>query len=165
MKKIIDQNGRLFGKISVVDVLAVLVVIVLAFALNVKNNELEATRNNGGDTPITITMKAENLPLYVVDAIQAGDKVYDKERPSGGPIGEITKVEEQPGSRVEKLSNGTFMLLPNEDSRNLLITVEGTGLVSEGRYAINRIYDIGVNASRTFYSNYAQFVAKVIEIG
>ncbi len=165
MKKIIDQNGRLFGKISVVDVLAVLVVIVLAFALHVKHNELEATANKGGETTITITMKAENLPLYVVDAIQTGDKVYDKERPSGGPIGVITKVEEQPGSKVEKLSNGTFALLPNADSRNLIITVEGRGLVTDGRYAINRIYDMGVNASRTFYSNYAMFVAKVTDIG
>ena len=35
--KIIDENGRLWGKISVIDLLVIAVVLVMALALYVKN--------------------------------------------------------------------------------------------------------------------------------
>ena len=38
--KLMDKNGRLFGKISVIDVVVVLVVLVMAAALYVKNNSI-----------------------------------------------------------------------------------------------------------------------------
>ena len=34
--KVIDKNGRLFGKVSIIDVVVVLLVIVLAVALRYK---------------------------------------------------------------------------------------------------------------------------------
>ena len=37
--KLIDHNGRLFGKISVIDVLVLAVVVVLAAALYFKSNQ------------------------------------------------------------------------------------------------------------------------------
>ena len=41
--KIIDRNGRLFGKISVIDLLVIAVVAVMAVALYVKTNQKEIT--------------------------------------------------------------------------------------------------------------------------
>ncbi len=164
MNKIIDRSGRLFGKVSVIDLIVVLIVAIMAFALHIKSNELDASKTTGSNTPITFTCLAENLPLQVVDAIQVGDKVYDKDRSSGGAIGEITKIEVLPASKVVDLKNGTYAALTNEDARNLLITIKGSGMVSNGRYSINRIYEIGVNASRNFYTPYALFMAGVTEI-
>ena len=52
-----------------------------------------------------------------------------------------------------------------EDGVDMLITVEGTGLVSEsGRYTLNRVYELGVNSSRTFCTKYAEFIGTVTEI-
>lgn len=164
VNKVIDRNGRLFGKVSIIDVVVVLLVLVMAFALHVKNNELDASKTTGSSTPITFTCLAENLPFNVADAVQVGDKVYDKDRSSGGAIGTITAIEVLPGSKTEQLKNGTFAKLTNEDTCNLLITVEGSGMVSNGRYSINRIYELGVNASRNFYTNYALFMASVTAI-
>ena len=51
------------------------------------------------------------------------------------------------------------------DGVDMLITVEGTGLVSEsGRYTLNRVYELGVNSSRTFCTKYAEFIGTVTEI-
>lgn len=164
MSKLIDRNGRLFGKVSVIDLVVVLIVVVMAFALNVKNNDLDASKTSGSSTPITFTIRVENLPLYTVDAIQVGDTLYDKDRSSGGAIGRITAIETLPASKVVDLKNGTYAELTNEDALNLLITVEGSGMVTNGRYSINRVYEIGVNASRNFYTKYALFVGDVTEI-
>ena len=38
---IMDRNGRLFGKISIIDVIVVLAVVVLAAALYVKTHQPE----------------------------------------------------------------------------------------------------------------------------
>lgn len=164
MSKIIDRNGRLFGKISIIDVVVVLIVALMAFALHVKSNDLDASKTTGASTPITFTAVAENLPLNVVEAIQVGDSVYDKDRASGGAIGTITAVEIADGSKTEKLSNGTYACLPNADARNVTITVECSGMVTNGRYAINRIYELGVNAARNFYTSHALFTASVTSI-
>ena len=51
--KVIDKNGRLFGKISVIDVVVLLLVIVLAVALRHKA-QLPQTGTTVPETPITI---------------------------------------------------------------------------------------------------------------
>lgn len=160
-----DRNGRLFGKVSIIDVLVVLVVAVMAVALYMKNNTLQASMTGeSSSTPIVFVVEAENINLNVVDAIRVGDKVYDKDRASGGAIGEITAIEEIEAGKVEKLCDGTHARLTNEHARNLIITIEGRGSVNNGRYAINKIYEIGVNAARNFYTSHAVFTASVIDI-
>lgn len=164
--KIMDNKGRLFGLVSIIDVLVVLVVVVMALALYVKNNTLEVSKTGqDSSVPITFTVEVENLPLNVAEAIRVEDKVYDKDHASGGAIGKITAVEQLPAGRTEKLDNGTYVRMTNENACNLLVTVEGRGSVTNGRYAINKVYEMGVNASRNFRTNYAAFTGSVIEIG
>lgn len=162
--KIIDNNGRLFGKISVIDVLVILVVAVMAFALHTKNNSLSVTSTNTPGTTITLTVLAENLDLQVADAVALGDKMYDKDHSTGGAIGKITAIERLDATKTEKLGDGTYAQLTNADGCNLLITLECSGSVNDGRYSINRVYELGVNANRSFYTPYAAFNAVVTEI-
>ena len=53
-------------------------------------------------------------------------------------------------------------VLRGQDSECL--TIRGEGLVTDEGYFLNRVYDLGVNASRTYYSKYAQFVTTVTAI-
>ena len=162
--KIIDKNGRLFGKVSVIDVAVILVVAVLAFALHTKNNSLTVTATSTSGTTITFTAMAENLDMQVADAIAVGDKLYDEDHSTGGAIGTITSVEKLPAEKTEKLTSGTYVRLTNPDGANVRITVECSGIVVDGRYSINRVYELGVNAKRNFYTPYAIFEGFVTEI-
>lgn len=165
MNKIIDQNGRLFGKVSVIDLLVVLVVLVMAFALHIKNNELDASKTSSdANVTITFTAKVENLSKHIADSIQVGDTVYDKDRSSGGAIGTITDIQVLPAQVTESMRDGTFVTVTNENACNLLVTIQGSGLVSNGRYSINRVYEIGINAGRNFCTPYAIFTGCVTEI-
>ena len=162
--KVIDHNGRLFGKISVIDVLVILVVIALAGALYVKN-----TRPHTGTSlaPQTITYQVlvEGAQSYLKDNIHVGDKVYDLTYSSGGsPLGEITDIEEQPGSKLTTFTDGTMGLAQVEDGVNLLLTIQGEGLVGDKGYSLNRVYDLGINSARTYYTKYAQFDVTVTKI-
>ena len=47
---------------------------------------------------------------------------------------------------------------------DLLITVEGVGLVSGRNYSINRVYDLAVNSARGYYTRTSQFTGTVTSI-
>lgn len=162
--KIIDRNGRLFGKISIIDVIVILAVVVMALAIYVKTHKPQ-TGSNVSSTTIVYQMKVDNLPQYVVDAIQVGDDIYDKERSTGGSLGKITDIQISDGTYEAKLDDGTYEIIPAQDRYNLLLTIEGQGLVeSDGSYLLNRVYDLGVNSSREFNNKYSLFLGRIISI-
>ena len=162
--KLIDRNGRLFGKVSVIDLIVVTVVLVLAVALNMKNNHLSHTSTSVTNDPITYQVLVSGSRNYVADAIREGDLMFDQDRSSGGTLGKILSIEVLPGSKMAELNDGTVEVIPAEDCVNLLLTVQGEGIVSDGRVLLNRIYDLGVNSARNFYTKYAQFTGTVTDI-
>ena len=60
--------------------------------------------------------------------------------------------------------DGTVAPAPVEGGYNLLLTIQGEGLVNEEGWFLNRVYSLGVNASRTYYSKYAEFTTTVTAI-
>ena len=163
--KIIDKNGRLFGKISIIDVLVILVVAVLAAALAFKGGQTQ-TGATSSNIPITFQVRVNGVRTYVADAIREKDLIYDLDNDSGGALGEIVSIEvlPGPGSRIASFYDGTREYAPMEDSVNLLLTVEGKGVISNNRYLINRVYNLGVNSNRNYYTAYAQFIGTVTGI-
>lgn len=163
---IIDREGRLFGAISVIDLLVVAVVIVMAAALHFKNNQT-ITGTSVPEETIIFQVEVNGVRRYVADAIRVEDQLYDLNYASGGrSLGEITEVQivSDPGTLVTTLNDGTVAPVEAEDTVNLLLTVKGSGLVNGKSRSINRVYDLGLNASRSFYTNIAQFTGTVSNI-
>lgn len=161
--KIIDNNGRLFGKISIIDVAVVLLVAVLAVALNHKA-QLPQTSTNTENTPITFQLWVRNQRPEILDAIHVNDGLYDPDRSTGGSLGQIREIQVSDGTQQGEMSDGTVAQLPCEGRVDLLITVDGSGLVENGSFILNRVYELGVNASRTMNTKYATFTATVVDI-
>ncbi len=166
--KLIDRDGRLFGKISVIDLLVIAVVAVIAAAVYVKNNATPTGSDGVKEVPIVFQVRTTGTESYVADALRVGDKIYDPNYSSGGgPVGEITEIQvlSDPGTAVyENMPDGTLPRIEVAGTVDLLVTVKGTG-VSDGRsYSINRVYELGVNSSRTYRTNRAIFNGTVIEI-
>lgn len=162
--KLIDHNGRLFGKISVIDVLVLAVVVVLAAALYFKSNQTH-TGTSVTNNEITYQVLASGVRNYVADAVREGDYMYDQDRSSGGTLGKIVSIEVLSSGKMAEFNDGTVDTVPVEDGVNLLLTIQGSGILSDGRYLLNRVYDLGVNSSRNFYTPYAQFTGVVTSIG
>ncbi len=159
--KLIDKNGRLFGRVSVIDALVILVVAVLALALHFKGGQTH-TGSVSAQQDIQFQVMVPGIREFVADAVQEGDPLWELDRESGGALGEIVEIEViVPGTKLEELDDGTVETVPLENCVNLLLTVRGKGVVSEGHILLNRVYDLGVNASRTFCTPYAQFLGNV----
>ena len=164
--KIIDHEGRLFGKISVIDLLVVAVVIVLAAALRFKSGQA-ITGTSVPEETIVFQVEVYGVCSYIADAIRVEDQLYDLNYASGGrSLGEVTEIQvvREPGTLVAALDDGTAGPVEVEDSVNLLLTVKGSGLVNGKSRTIIRVYDLGLNASRTFYTDLAQFTGTISNI-
>ena len=161
--KIIDKNGRLFGKISVIDVLVILVVVLLAAALGFKGNQTQ-TSGSASSIPITFQLQVSGVRSYIADALREGDLLYDLDRDSGGALGRVASIEILPATRMATFYDGTKAEVPVEDSVSLLLTIEGEGIISDNRYLVNRVYNLGVNTTRNYCTAYTQFTATVTAI-
>ena len=161
--KILDRDGRLFGKISIIDVIVILVVAVLALAIYVKT-QMPQTGTSVTTTKVVYQMKLNNQPEYMLSAIQIGDELFDKER-STGSLGTIIDIEVSSGTEQGELDDGTVAYVPAEGYYDILLTIEGDALIgSDGSVALNRIYDLGVNSHRNFNTKYAYFLGMVTDI-
>jgi len=163
--KIIDNNGRLFGKISIIDVFVILVVAVLAVALYLKTNTMTHTSTAVPNDVIEYQVLVQSTYPYVAEAIQVGDKVFDEDNPNVGCVGEITAVESLPGTEQVSFADGTVEMAPTEDTVNLLVSIRGEGVVNEKSYLLNRVYSLGVNSARNFQTPYVRFTGTVASIG
>lgn len=162
--KIMDKNGRLFGKISVIDLLAVLVVIVMAFTLGGRKSSDSGNTHTVEEQDITYQLQVTSLPDYMADALKEGDLVHEVDHSNGGDLGEILSIERAPGTRYTDLDDGTYRRVPVEGTHDLVVTIKGRGIVSNGHVLLNRVYELGVNSSRNYYTPYVQFVGNVISI-
>ena len=162
--KFMDRDGRLFGKISIIDVIVLLVVAVLVAAIYTKT-QMPQTGSSVAMTRVVYQMELENLQPYMVEAIQEGDELFDEERTTNGALGKIIDIEVSDGTSQGGLSDGTYAVLPCEGRYNMVLTLEGQALVGEdGSVALNRVYDLGVNSHRSFVTKYASFVGRVLSI-
>ena len=162
--KIIDKNGRLFGKISIIDVAVLLVVAVMALGLYVKSTTKDITAATDNKV-ITYQISANAVPEYMADALVVGDQLFeDGNKATNGSLGTITDIQTTPGDRLAELSDGTLEMVPVEEAVNLLITVEGEGIADEDGYRLNRTYTLGVNSARNFATPYSQFTGTVTHI-
>lgn len=162
--KIIDRNGRLFGKISVIDVIVLLVVAVMAVALYLKTNTMTHTSTALPDDTITYQVMAYGVPSYVEGLIREGDRMFDEDNGTVGSLGEVIAVEYFPGARPATFADGTAGMAPVENGVNVLLTIQGKGLISGDSYALNRIYNLGVNSARNFCTEYVRFTGTVVSI-
>ena len=172
MKKFIDRDGRVFGLISVVDLLVLILLVLAGVSLYLKANVLDTTQTvqQGQDLSsmdtISVQVMVSNVPDYVADALAVGDQVYDQSNFDAGVLGTIADFQVQDSSYVAVLSNGLRAVVSGaEDYCNILLTLECRYTQSNGFWMINGDYPLGVNAARTFFTKYAGFGGTVVQIG
>ena len=162
--KIIDSNGRLFGKISIIAVVVLLLAVVLAAALYMKTHTMTHTSTETVSDTITFTYLCRNMPDFVEGSIRVGDKIFDVDNLAVGSLGEVIDVQYLPGTEYARSETGTSGFFPSEGRVNVLLTIRGQGLVTGDTYQINRIYPIGINANRNYCTPYVMLTGTIASV-
>lgn len=163
MKKIIDEHGRVFGKVSIIDFVVVLVVLLIGAGLFVKYNVLDMTKKSGNTTAFTYTVTVYGVRDYTVNALKPGDVLYEKNS-GGNPVGTITDVKVADAKKVSETIDGRLVLGNFIGCKDVSLTVTANGTIDNGRYLVNKTYEINANSSRIFNTKFCTFEATITGI-
>ena len=162
-RKFIDERGRFFGVISVIDVLVVVIVLVLGAAVYMRFFENEQTATAVSNDEFSYQVMLRNVRSMTADAIRVGDSIYDTE--NGTLLGVVTNIETADAQRQLALEDGTYVMVPVENRYDVTITLDVSGLISNGRYYAARTYELSVNSDISFYTKYLSTSGVVWKIG
>lgn len=157
-----SKTGKLFGKISIIDiaVLAVLVVLVLGIALRFGGN---ATGEFVTGATYECVVKVENVRSYTVDALRKGGEVYNKTTKEY--IGTITNVTQEDASDALELANGSHAMAPMENRYHAYVTIAFTGKESAEGYFTAANQQISPGCTLLMNAKHAQCEGIVVEVG
>lgn len=152
MKKLVDEKGRLFGKVSLIDIFVILFALALAFAVYLRFFTNETTSLRGENDTFTYTLRINGVRTWTVDGFQVGDKIWDTDHDTY--LGVITGVEAVPATWEYDLMDGSSTVAGSENRYDVYLTVEAEGLISNGRYYASRTFELGANGTLYFYTKY-----------
>jgi len=163
MKKLIDENGRLFGLVSVIDVAVIAVVAVLAVALYTKDTAMPIASAADPMQPIRYVVSISNMPGGRLESLRVEDAIYDRE--TGNPMGTIKDIQVEDCVISMLKADGTYVMAPIEDRYNVTLSVEARAMVDErGHYYVNRSNIVGVGWSMDFYTKTSLFGGTIMEM-
>jgi hypothetical protein len=161
MKKIIDDRGRLFGKISVIDLVVIAVIIVLAAAAYTKFNVIENTATTTKTVATRYTVLVKNSRQTTADMLRPGDRFFTE---NGLAAGTVASVEVSPATAVSAVLDGTYAVGKIEGRIDMTLTLDAQCSVTNGRYYVERTYELNVNNEQKYRTKYADFSGTILSI-
>lgn len=116
---LIDDKGRLFGKLNLIDLGVLLLVVILAAGFLYKDSAAGADSEGR-----TVVLKVVSPAQYpgVGEQIKVGDIVVASGAPTGA---RITSVEVKPANWVAANAQGQMILSQNPFRKDVYVTIEG----------------------------------------
>lgn len=147
------KDGKLFGKISIVDIFVVILVAALAIGIY-SRFAITGTSVETQSQPLEYTMKVSNVRIGTVNALKDYmGPIYDDTTKEY--LGEITEVTYEKAKVDVTLANGQLKASESPDRYNVLLTVKVDGNVNEkGYYTANNL-NIGAGSNFIFSSKAA----------
>lgn len=164
MKKIIDENGRLFGRISVIDVGVLLLAVVLVAAFVTKDEVTPIAVIAAPMQDVSYTVAITNMPEGRLESLHEGDTLYDAETKYA--MGKVVSVEAEDCVTSMLKADGTYVMAPIEGRYNVILHVDAKAMVDERQHIyVNRTNHIAEGLSLDFYTKSVLFGGVITEIG
>jgi len=149
-----DKKGRLFGKISIVDLLVILLVLVVAGG-TIYRFTADSTRFDDGDVTINYTIRVEGVRAFTVYYYHAGLRVY--ERMSNQFIGNIEDFRVVPHYQIHSLEDGSMVREYFPDTHvNIYIDITSPGRQTPYGYFAQGTFEVAANSITNIRTRYVQ---------
>ncbi len=147
MKTLIDEKGRLFGRINMLDLAVVLLIVAVLAGVGYKFAKSRVPTVFQPSKKMEVVFTADELLDFAVERLAVGDPVSD--RVTGASFGKLKSFEIQPSISYATDSTGRFVRSSKETYRSLRMVVETEGTIDQGMVRIG---------------NYDYYVAKSFEV-
>ncbi|NLO98847.1 MAG: DUF4330 domain-containing protein [Clostridiaceae bacterium] len=138
--KVIDEKGRLFGKINLFDLIVLLALLIAVSAVGYK--VISDKMKSAGITPTTtyiVTVKSLAMPPSYTEALKKDDRIYYDN--FGFVNAKIVGVSEEPAMITVQTSDGRLIETQSPNLVDVTIDIEvvdshDTPDIRVGRYAV-----------------------------
>ncbi len=156
-----DKNGKVFGKINIIDLLVIVVIIAAAIGISARFIT-NAAKDAKSVTDFSYVVKIEGVRNYTVNALEKMGKVSNIK--TGELIGEITNVKSEPQTRQQIDENGRVVNAEIPERYNVYVTVSAEGKDSEDGYFVGGDIELSVGTTMTMATKYVNSTGRVTEI-
>lgn len=160
---IIDNKGKLFGKISIIDILIVLIVVGAVAGLGYK-----LTRSKAGNPVFTkqdeiqVKFRHDDVPEFVVKAIKEGDPV--RESVQNASFGKVSSIETGDAIVWLDTEDGRSVKVSREGYYSVEITMNAKGMMGSSGVTIDKAsYYVGQTVT-LYVGNAALYSGKITDI-
>jgi hypothetical protein len=137
---LMDNRGRLFGKVNIIDMLVLLVVLLIISGVISKFALSDDRSVKSNPNILQYTVSIADIRNYSADALNVGDKLYDAK--TGTYMGEIINKEVKPQRDYITKTNGTIVQAEKPNRLEVLLTIEVPGVENETGYLAGGNRDI-----------------------
>ena len=135
--KLIDKNGKLFGKLNIIDLVVVLLIIAAIVFIGMR---LTGGHESSSLKTAEYTFKIERVRKQTVDAwTKNAVGIVDAENKDH--MGDIIAISYEPARVFVKKSDGTYAIAEHTDRYDVTLTLTvGVNETDEGYYTENNTY-------------------------
>ncbi len=160
--KFIDEKGKLFGKMNVVDLVMLIGVVALLAGSMYKLTVDSPISYSPVGTSTTVQYVVKIEGVRNLDMIREGDILYDKE--SNGALGTIIDVTTEPAKDRLYMTDGEIVVVDLDERVNFLLTLETDGFINDRRTYANSNYEIVIGSKKSYYTKYIEIAGTAIEV-
>lgn len=158
--QVLDDKGRLFGKISIIDLLIIVVLISVAvwfgYSMFGKNLRRDVAQRQE-ETEIVVIVGG--IRPTTAEAIAKGGKIFEFK--TGVHIGEVVGVTTQASKIWLVEGDGKWVQVEAADRVDALVTIRGTARIGEDVITMNGV-EIRVGGSLSLKTKFAVFQGHVM---
>jgi hypothetical protein len=127
--KAIDEKGKIFGVINILDLFLILLLIGALVFAGIKFTQNEDVASGPKTTKeVTYVLYNSAEHPFVVDQIKVGDIIKDKDK--NVPIGKVVSIDKQPGKAAVSTADGRMVMATVPEKYSVYITVKTKATVS-----------------------------------
>lgn len=155
------RDGKLFGKVSVVDILSVVLVLFLAAVAYLRFSSEDTSVVNRNNLDVTYLLKIASVRDFTTNELKVGDKLYideDKE------IGEITDIRIENATQLTATMDGEVVKMPVEDRYDVYLTVKAKGRRASGAIYLTEDFEIDLYSAVYIHTKFVTTAGTVISL-
>jgi len=156
-----DKNGKVFGKISILDILVLVIIIIAAIAVIYRFSSPGASFN-ANNTKIRYTLRIDNVRDFTYEYYLKEPDLVCRDKNTGKYIGRIVSVgPKEPFYEAVEDSDGVMRKYEKPGMMSATIEIEADGTVTDTAYYAEATFEIKAGSEIYLCTKYVEVISTV----
>ncbi|MCL2753102.1 MAG: DUF4330 domain-containing protein [Defluviitaleaceae bacterium] len=156
-----DKNGKIFGKISIIDLLVILAILAIIGGVAFRFLSPNAAISRG-EAVITYTVRIDQVRDFTLVNYTEGLRVY--EAVSNQFIGHLDSFRSEPRMQSETLLNGENIEVALPEHSVLYLTIKSYGRQTDQAIFAGGTFEINAGSWINLATRYSQVFGRIISV-